>query len=75
MKTITKDLNEKGFAKIGLGIFLNTSEYLIAEQKIWESDDPCKNDDYTIYPFWITTDDGIDPIGVFTIKEAFEILL
>lgn len=52
------------------GVFLQTKEEIISDQKNWDDADPCKNTDFALYPYWITTDDGVEPEGFDTITLA-----
>jgi hypothetical protein len=53
-----------GITTIKRGAFLATSDYMAKGQADWNDDDPCKSFDFGVLPYWITTDDGIDPIGI-----------
>lgn len=52
------------------GVFVQTKEDMISDQKGWDDDDPCKDMDFTSYPFWLTTDDGVTPEGYDSIDDA-----
>ena len=56
--------------KISQGIYLQSAEELISEQKGWHDLDESKNVDFTTSPFWVTTDDGQGPYAVADEKEA-----
>lgn len=49
--------------KLGGG-WLVTADDLAAEQKSWDDSDGSKTLDATLYPYWIITDDGTDPLGI-----------
>lgn len=64
--------------EISPGVFVSTSENMIADQKAWDSEDPAKNTDFSTHPFWITTDsgsspDGVDQNGLSALLERLEI--
>ena len=46
------------------GVYLESAEHLISQQKGWEDEDESKNFDFTSAPFWITTDDGKTPTAI-----------
>lgn len=56
--------------KIQSGVFIQTRDEMISEQKDWDEDDPCKDTDFTCYPFWMTTDDGVMPEGFDSVDDA-----
>jgi len=80
MKTTTliqRILTEKK-GIINDGVFLITSSDMIEDQKGWECDedtgDEYLNDmDFSTSPFWITTDDGAEPVGIDDDAELNEI--
>lgn len=53
----------QGCAKAGGGVFVQTAEDLTAEQAGWADEDLSRHKNFSIYKYWITTDDGSDPIG------------
>jgi len=61
---IVKKADLTGSTTIQAGSFLQTSASMIAEQKGWEDEDPCKAQDYTTAPYWLTTDDGVMPAAI-----------
>ena len=56
--------------EIQVGIFVQTKEELLADQKTWDDEDLSKRIDFTAYPYWLTTDDGIAPEGFDSIEDA-----
>ena len=46
------------------GSYLRSSEDMIDDQEMWDDEDPCKDFDFTLCPYWITTDDGAEPEGI-----------
>ena len=45
------------------GLYIQSREDLISDQSFWDDDDASKGADFSAYAFWITTDDGADPVG------------
>lgn len=60
MRAARRDLENIGFFETfpGTGVYLWTRESLQAEQKEWNEEDEAKERDFSIYPYWITTNDG-----------------
>jgi len=56
------------------GVYLSSAEDMTDDQLKWDDDDPGKNTDFSTSAFWITTDNGVDPIGIDSDKELFEML-
>lgn len=56
------------------GVFIQKREDIIADQKSWDDEDPCKFDDFSTCPYWITTDDGQDPAGIDNDAELNELM-
>lgn len=71
-----KELEENNNDEITIvpGTFLTTRDNIIADQTMWDDDDESKNTDFTTDPFWITTDDGIDPIGITDAEDLADTL-
>ena len=61
---IIHECRELGFATIANGVFLETGESLSEQSASWHDNDPGKAIDFRAYPYWITTDCGILPIGI-----------
>lgn len=61
IKTIMADADAKGSVNVSpkSGLFVQTAEDLTADAAGW--DDGAK--DFSMYKYWITTDDGAEPIG------------
>lgn len=64
METIFTECMENGSAQIVPGVFLETSESMQEQQEDWADGDTSKEADFSTFPYWITTDNGADPIGV-----------
>lgn len=62
--TLIAEADKDGTSRQLGGCWLITSATLIADQAGWDDEDESKDKDFTSYPYWITTDDGVDPIGV-----------
>ena len=54
----------KGCIQVTAGVYVQTSENLIAEQVTWGPEDLSADADFSVAPFWITTDSGDDPVPV-----------
>ena len=52
------------------GVYLQTMDDIMADQKNWDELDPCKNMDFSSCPFWMTTNDGQNPIGFLSVEGA-----
>ena len=60
---------EEGSVELRSGVWLETAESLIAQQKDWEEGDGCKEMDFTCAQFWITTDDGETPVSICGVED------
>ena len=71
IKAARRDLDYFGFFETfpGTGVYLWTKENLQEEQKGWNDEDEMKDRDFSLYPYWITTNDG-QIEGFRTIEEA-----
>ena len=74
MENILKALEEKGTIEVQPGVYLSTGENMTADQEAWDETDGAKHVDFSVSPFWITTDDGKDPEGFGSIEEALRFL-
>ena len=54
----------KGCIQVTGGVYLQTSENLQTEQVTWGPEDLSADTDFSVSPFWITTDSGGDPVPV-----------
>ena len=54
-----------GWVEISSGVYLNSQTSIVADQEGWDEMDESKLHDFTKAPFWITTDNGLDPVGIF----------
>lgn len=61
---IIHECHELGFATVSAGVFLETGESLLEQSTSWHDNDPGKAINFSVYPYWITTDDGALPIGI-----------
>lgn len=77
LKEIALDLIEKaiinGSVEIRSGVFLDTQENMIANQKQLDDGDDDKDFDYTTADYWMTTDDG-QLSSVYDVNDLVEIL-
>lgn len=58
--------------KMQAGVYIQTREEMISDQKNWDDNDPCKKQPFSGYAFWVVTDDGVTPEGFDTEEEAQE---
>ena len=63
-------VKEKGCIQVTAGVYVQTSENLIAEQITWGPEDLSADADFSVAPFWITTDSGDDPVPVEDSEDA-----
>ena len=54
----------KGCIQVTGGVYVQTAQNLIAEQVTWGPEDLSADSDFSVAPFWITTDSGDDPVPV-----------
>lgn len=57
-------VKEKGCIQVTTGVYVQTAQNLIAEQITWGPEDLSADSDFSVAPFWITTDSGDDPVPV-----------
>lgn len=57
---------ENGWAELRKGVYLFTQKHILAEQETWSEEDGLKAFDFTVAPYWITTNDGASPIQVYS---------
>ncbi|MCF7943779.1 MAG: hypothetical protein K9L21_05065, partial [Spirochaetia bacterium] len=53
-------------------VTLSTAAHMNAEQADWPDEDPSKNVDFYSCLYWVTTDNGIDPIGIDSAQDLIE---
>ena len=70
------EADQEDFVEIQSGVCLYTAKYLIREQKHWSWGDgeESKNFDFSTSPYWLTTNDGVKPIGIDNADDLAEIL-
>ena len=61
---ILERAGEEGWVEIRPGTYLNTQASLEREQVEWDDEDACKDHDFSTNPYWLTFDNGSEPIGV-----------
>lgn len=54
----------KGCIQVTAGVYVQTAQNLIDEQVTWGPEDLSFDSDFSVAPFWITTDSGDDPVPV-----------
>ena len=74
MEGILNTLKEKGSLEIQPGVYLSTGDNMMADQETWNEFDAAKDIDFSVSPFWITTDNGATPEGFGSIEEALRSL-
>ena len=74
MESILKALEEKGTIEVQPGVYLSTGDDIMADQETWNEFDAAKDIDFSVSPFWITTDNGVAPEGFGSIEEALRSL-
>lgn len=55
----------EGSVQKAVGVWLCSQEHVIDDQEVWGDEDGAKAIDFTIAPFWITTDCGNDPTPIY----------
>ena len=55
----------KGWVEISSGVFLYSQENIIADQANWGDEDGGKRFDFTTGPYWLSTDNCVEPIPVY----------
>ena len=63
------DKSKDGWLKVSPGIYIQTAEDIIADQKEWVETDGSKDTDFTGCKYWITFENGVAPEGFDTIEE------
>lgn len=74
MESILKALEEKGTIEVQPGVYLSTGDNIMADQETWNEFDAAKDIDFSVSPFWITTDNGVAPEGFGSIEETLRSL-
>lgn len=62
------------FAEVQAGVFVQTKESLISEQKGWPDEDESKDADFSAYAYWLVVDSGEPPEGIKDIKDLVAML-
>lgn len=68
--TLRHIIDIEGYLEIESGVYLNSREHLIEQQKWWVDEDKCKTFDFNDYEYWITTEGETVPDGVNSIEEG-----
>lgn len=66
---IEMQIKALGHCPLRDSMYIASSEYMMAEQKLWDEDDDCKAFDFTASPFWVCPPDA-EPLGFDSIDEA-----
>ena len=74
MESILRALEEKGTIEVQPGVYLSTGDNMMADQETWNEFDAAKDIDFSVSPFWITTDNGVAPESFGSIEEALRSL-
>jgi len=53
-----------GSTEISAGVYLNSRESIQEEQAQWNDGDGAKHVDFSQAPYWLTTDDGQEPVAI-----------
>ena len=63
---------EKGFIRIGCGVYLSSQESIVDQQRDWQADGTEGGQvyDFTSAPFWLTTDCGADPQPIYDASDV-----
>ena len=64
-KKLVSECDAWGVATIAAGVFLESSASMQAQAAGWAEEDPGKAIDFTVCPYWLTTDSGTMPIGIY----------
>lgn len=62
------------FARVRDGVSLSTANAMIIEQRDWADEESSKGVDFSQAPYWLTTDDGQDPIPVSSLDDINDAL-
>ena len=61
---IIRECYQYGVATVSAGVFVEASGFLQEQAETWADEDPGRAIDYRSYPYWLTTDNGILPVGI-----------
>lgn len=56
------------------GIYLDSAENIQADQKEWDDEDSAKEIDFSVAPYWLTTDDGAYPVSIHDAQDLLAAL-
>ncbi len=68
------DADTHGLVEVQPGVFLQTAQNMVEEQSTWPDEDPAKGMDFSVAPYWVTTDDGVTPIPVWNEEDLVEVV-
>lgn len=69
LKSLLNKVEVEGCVEISSGLYLNSRENILADQINWDEGDSCKTMDFSKFKYWITTNNGRDPIGIDKFEE------
>ena len=72
VQRITDFIDCGGMVKFG--VFIQTSENIISDQKDWCDEDQEKSTDFSTSPYWVTTDGGNPPVGIVSDADLNELM-
>ena len=58
--------------ELGHGLFIETSDELKYQQDGWHDDDLHKFINFDEFPYWLTTDDGMNPEGFTSVDKCIK---
>jgi ABC-type proline/glycine betaine transport system substrate-binding protein len=61
--------NLNGSAQVIPGVWISTMAEMLESQSEWDEGDEMKNFVFDTCPYWITTDDGVEPIGISDVAD------
>jgi len=69
MDKMKKPLTTKEALAMPYGEFLDgaclyESDHIRENQDEWGPEDDCRDFDFTTHPYWVTTNDGMEPYGI-----------
>lgn len=62
--------DQDGWTELSDGVYLNSSESIQEEQAQWNDGDNAKHVDFSKAPYWLTTDDGQEPVAISGADDA-----
>lgn len=72
---MTEAIEESNYVELKKGKFLASSELLESEQDTWDEYDESKEVDFSAAAYWVTSNNGINPIAISTAADLIAILI